>query len=102
MRTKSNRLEELFVRLTGKERGGRMSQTPPNERRRQLGSAGHHRRAARVHRILRIWGQTLVPPAITMTLYFLIFGNLIGARIGEMGGITLHGFHRARPGHDER
>ena len=40
-----------------------------------------------VHRILRIWGQTLVPPAITMTLYFVIFGNLIGARIGEMHGI---------------
>ena len=39
-----------------------------------------------VHRILRIWGQTLVPPAITMTLYFVIFGNLVGSRIGEMGG----------------
>lgn len=39
-----------------------------------------------VNRILRIWGQTLVPPAITMTLYFLIFGNLVGSRIGEMGG----------------
>ena len=39
-----------------------------------------------VHRILRIWGQTLVPPAITMTLYFVIFGNLVGARIGDMGG----------------
>lgn len=37
-------------------------------------------------RILRIWGQTLVPPAITMSLYFVIFGNLIGNRIGEMGG----------------
>ena len=37
-------------------------------------------------RILRIWGQTLVPPAITMTLYFLIFGGLIGSRIGDMGG----------------
>ncbi|WP_395789170.1 ABC transporter permease [Aquimonas sp.] len=41
-----------------------------------------------VHRILRIWGQTLVPPAITMTLYFLIFGNLIGSRIGQMGGFS--------------
>ena len=41
-----------------------------------------------VHRILRIWGQTLVPPAITMTLYFLIFGGLIGSRIGDMGGYT--------------
>ena len=49
-----------------------------------------------VTRILRIWGQTLVPPAITMTLYFLIFGGLIGSRIGEMDGFTLHGLHRAR------
>jgi ABC-2 type transport system permease protein len=37
-------------------------------------------------RIVRIWIQTLVPPAITMTLYFVIFGSLIGRRIGEMGG----------------
>ena len=41
-----------------------------------------------VNRILRIWGQTLVPPAITMTLYFLIFGGLIGSRVGSMDGIT--------------
>jgi ABC-2 type transport system permease protein len=39
-------------------------------------------------RIMRIWGQTLVPPVITATLYFIIFGNLIGSRIGEMGGFT--------------
>ncbi|RTE64953.1 ABC transporter permease [Amphritea opalescens] len=39
-----------------------------------------------VRRFTRIWGQTLLPPAITMTLYFIIFGNLIGSRIGEMGG----------------
>ncbi len=39
-------------------------------------------------RFLRIWIQTLVPPAITMTLYFVIFGNLIGKRIGEMGGVS--------------
>lgn len=39
-----------------------------------------------VTRFTRIWVQTLVPPAITMTLYFIIFGNLIGSRIGEMGG----------------
>ena len=37
-----------------------------------------------IARILRIWGQTLLPPAITMTLYFFIFGNMIGSRIGEM------------------
>ena len=41
-----------------------------------------------VNRILRIWGQTLVPPAITMTLYFLIFGGQIGSRIGDMGGYS--------------
>jgi len=39
-----------------------------------------------VVRILRIWLQTIVPPVITMTLYFIIFGNLIGRRVGEMGG----------------
>ena len=39
-----------------------------------------------VMRILRIWAQTILPPAITMTLYFIIFGNLIGRRIGEMDG----------------
>jgi ABC-2 type transport system permease protein len=45
-----------------------------------------------VARILRIWGQTLVPPAITMTLYFLIFGTLIGSRIGTMDGIAYMDF----------
>ncbi|WP_415888751.1 ABC transporter permease [Neptuniibacter sp. SY11_33] len=39
-----------------------------------------------IKRFMRIWAQTLLPPAITMTLYFIIFGNLIGSRIGEMGG----------------
>ncbi|MCH7980364.1 MAG: ABC transporter permease [Proteobacteria bacterium] len=39
-----------------------------------------------VVRVLRIWVQTIVPPAITMTLYFIIFGNLIGRRIGTMDG----------------
>ncbi|MDQ3617835.1 MAG: ABC transporter permease [Pseudomonadota bacterium] len=43
-------------------------------------------------RVLRIWGQTLVPPAITMTLYFLIFGDLIGSRIGTMDGIAYMDF----------
>jgi ABC-2 type transport system permease protein len=40
------------------------------------------------NRILRIWGQTIVPPAITATLYFIIFGSLIGRRIGDMGGVS--------------
>ncbi|HET9694040.1 MAG TPA: ABC transporter permease [Steroidobacteraceae bacterium] len=39
-------------------------------------------------RIVRIWGQTIVPPAITATLYFIIFGSLIGQRIGQMGGFS--------------
>lgn len=40
------------------------------------------------NRIIRIWGQTIVPPAITATLYFIIFGNLIGGRIGDMNGYS--------------
>ena len=39
-----------------------------------------------VLRVVHIWVQTIVPPAITMTLYFIIFGNLIGRRIGTMDG----------------
>jgi ABC-2 type transport system permease protein len=39
-------------------------------------------------RIVRIWGQTIVPPAITAGLYFIIFGSLIGRRIGDMGGYS--------------
>lgn len=39
-------------------------------------------------RIFRIWRQTLVPPIITTSLYFLIFGTLVGKRIGEMNGFS--------------
>ena len=41
-----------------------------------------------ITRFMRIWVQTLVPPAITMSLYFVIFGSLIGSRIGEMNGFS--------------
>ncbi|WP_227369737.1 ABC transporter permease [Halomonas sp. M20] len=41
-----------------------------------------------IRRFTRIWPQTLLPPSITMTMYFIIFGNLIGSRIGEMDGIS--------------
>ncbi|MGY2575216.1 ABC transporter permease [Vibrio sp. C8] len=41
-----------------------------------------------VTRFTRIWVQTLVPPVITMCLYFIIFGNLIGSRIGQMNGFS--------------
>ncbi|MEG0733383.1 MAG: ABC transporter permease, partial [Vagococcus sp.] len=40
------------------------------------------------NRYLRIWVQTLVPPVITTSLYFIIFGKMIGGRIGEMGGFS--------------
>lgn len=39
-------------------------------------------------RFSRIWLQTLMPAAITMGLYFAIFGNLIGSRIGEIQGLS--------------
>ncbi len=39
-----------------------------------------------VRRFLRIWMQTLLPSVITTSLYFLIFGTLIGSRIGKMNG----------------
>jgi ABC-2 type transport system permease protein len=45
-----------------------------------------------VRRFVRIWPQTLLPPAITMSLYFVIFGNLIGSRIGEMDGYDYMSF----------
>jgi ABC-2 type transport system permease protein len=41
-----------------------------------------------IRRYLRIWSQTLLPSAITMSLYYVIFGNLIGSRIGTMGGFS--------------
>jgi len=41
-----------------------------------------------VRRFMRIWPQTLLPPAITMALYFVIFGNLIGRQIGGVGEFT--------------
>lgn len=43
-------------------------------------------------RFMRIWIQTVLPAAITMALYFIIFGNLIGPRIGEMDGLPYMDF----------
>ena len=40
-----------------------------------------------VRRFMRIWVQTIFPPVIMVALYFVIFGNLIGRRIGEMDGM---------------
>jgi len=41
-----------------------------------------------VRRFLRIWVQTVLPAAITMTLYFVIFGNLIGSQLGDIHGVS--------------
>lgn len=41
-----------------------------------------------IKRFTRIWPQTLLPPSITMAMYFIIFGSLIGSRIGQMDGFT--------------
>jgi len=38
-----------------------------------------------IRRFTRIWVQTLIPPAITIALYFVIFGHLVGSRIGQIG-----------------
>ncbi len=44
------------------------------------------------HRIFRIWPQTLLPPLITQSLYFLIFGAFIGSRVGLVGGVPYMAF----------
>lgn len=45
-----------------------------------------------VYRFARIWVQTIVPPVITVSLYFVIFGNLIGSQIGDMDGFRYMDF----------
>lgn len=41
-----------------------------------------------VVRILRIWSQTLLPPVVTMSLYFVIFGGFIGSQISDISGYS--------------
>jgi len=41
-----------------------------------------------IARFMRIWSQTILPPVITMTLYFIIFGKLIGSQIGHVQGYS--------------
>lgn len=45
-----------------------------------------------VVRFTRIWSQTLLPPVITQTLYFVIFGKFIGSRIGDIHGVSYMAF----------
>lgn len=40
-----------------------------------------------INRVMRIWIQTLIPPVITITLYFVIFGTFIGSRVGDVNGV---------------
>ena len=82
MRNKSNRLEELFVKWSKK------SGWSDNMNLGQLQTALGTLVRKEIRRFMRIWPQTLLPPAITMSLYFVIFGNLVGSRIGEMGGVS--------------
>ena len=41
-----------------------------------------------VIRIFRIWSQTLLPSVVTSVLYFLVFGSVLGSRIGEIHGVS--------------
>src|SRR5690606_18891820 len=84
----------------GQPAGGAVRRAAAAERPRRAGGEGVMSRARaewtalstivrkEVRRFLRIWLQTLLPSAITMTLYFVIFGRLIGSRIGDMGGFS--------------
>jgi len=45
-----------------------------------------------IQRFMRIWSQTLLPPAITMSLYFLIFGTFIGSQIDDLHGVSYIAF----------
>ena len=56
-------------------------------RRRRYWNAFRTILTKEVLRFTRIWVQTILPPAITTALYFIIFGTLIGAQIGEMDGV---------------
>lgn len=41
-----------------------------------------------IGRIFRIWKQTFLPPIITQTLYFVVFGAFIGSQIAPIHGIS--------------
>lgn len=45
-----------------------------------------------ITRFTRIWTQTLLPPVITQSLYFVIFGKFIGSRVGDIHGVSYMAF----------
>ena len=77
MRNESNRLEELFIETI------RIKMN--KDLKLNIGITLWTLTSKEIRRFMRIWVQTLVPPAVTI-LYFVIFGSLIGPRIGEMDG----------------
>ena len=99
MRNKVNRLEELFMKLVERkprprarrhERRRRADAPPRIRPRRSAPRAwiGFKTIIIREYgRIVRIWAQTIVPSAVTSALYFVIFGSLIGQRVGLMDGV---------------
>ena len=111
MRNKVNRLEEIFMQLVegrgAPGEGPRAAAAPPAAARVGAGVPmssvalpdappvrlnvvrwiGYKTIVIREYgRIIRIWGQTIVPSVVTAVLYFAIFGSLIGRRVGSMGG----------------
>ena len=83
MRNKSNRLEELFLKITEEN-----NHTEEKNVLIFIFTALKSLAIKETNRYLRIWVQTLVPPVITTSLYFVIFGKMIGGRIGDMGGFS--------------
>ncbi len=81
LRNKSNRLEELFLKITEEKHWRRIMFNLYYTALKSLA-------IKETNRYLRIWVQTLVPPVITTSLYFIIFGKMIGGRIGDMGGFS--------------
>ncbi len=45
-----------------------------------------------ITRIMRIWTQTLLPPLVTQSLYFLIFGKFVGSQVAAINGVSYMGF----------
>ena len=89
MRNKVNRLEELFMRLVDDSvrAADKKSGAPWLTSLARIQWVGFSTIVIReFNRIVRIWGQTVVPPIVTATLYFVIFGSLIGKRVGLVGG----------------
>ncbi len=45
-----------------------------------------------ITRFMRIWSQTLLPPVITQSLYFIIFGGFVGSQIAPINGVSYMAF----------